>query len=80
MPYLSIRKPNADPRIKVIIKMGISENGSSHPISIAEGNKTRNGMSIPFATPLILMFVVAIKNPDIIQSENADKFASHVNF
>ncbi len=80
MPYLSIRKPNAEPRIKVIIKIGISESGSFQPIRMAAGNKIRNEMNIPFTTPLILIFVVAIKNPDTIQRENAEKFASHVNF
>jgi len=80
LPYLSIRKPNPDPRIKVIMKIGISENGSFQPIMIAEGNKTKKGIIMPFATLLILRFVVAIKKPEITQSEKADKFASQVNF
>ena len=79
-PYLSIRKPNIDPRIKVIIEIGINVSGSFQPIIIAAGNKTKNGMIMPFAIPFILRVVIAIKKPEITHSEKADKFASHVNF
>ena len=80
MPYLSIRKPNTEPRIKVIAQIGINNDGSFHPISIADGNKIRKGIIIPFAILFILIFVVAIKNPDTIQRDNAERLASHVNF
>jgi len=80
LPYLSIRKPNAEPRIKVIIVIGISENGSCQPIMMAEGNNTRNGIMMPLATLFIFRLLVAIKKPEIIQREKADRFASHVNF
>lgn len=80
LPCLSIRKPKTEPRIKVIIVIGISENGSCQPIIMAEGNNTRNEIIKPFATPFILKLVVAIRKPEIIQKEKADKFASHDNF
>lgn len=80
LPYLSIRKPNAEPRTKVIIPIGISENGSCQPIIMAEGNNTKNEIIIPLKTPLIFRLLVAIKKPEITQKKKADRFASHVNF
>ncbi len=79
-PYLSTRKPNAEPRIKVIRKMGTSENGSFHPIRMAAGDRTRNEMIIPLIELLIFMPDVAIKKPDITQRENAERLASQGSF
>lgn len=64
----------------VIKKIGIRAKGSFHPISMAEGIKTRNEINTPFNELFNLIFMFAIKYPDITQRENADKFASHVSF
>ena len=53
LPNLSIRKPSNEPRIKVIILIGINEKGSFHPMIKAEGNNTKNDTIIPLRIPLI---------------------------
>jgi hypothetical protein len=63
-----------------MIKIGNNVNGSFQPIRIADGNKTRNEINIPFKAPLSLMSEVAIRNPETTQRKKADKLASHVRF
>lgn len=64
----------------VIIEIGINDTGSFQPINIAEGNKTKNAIKIPLIIELIFKSIVDIKNPTIIHMENAEMFASQVNF
>jgi len=48
-------------------------------MSMAAGSNTRDEMRIPFTPPFNLMLEVDIRNPETIQSENAERFASQVN-
>ena len=80
MESLCIENPRNPPRIVVIIVIGIKVNGSLQPISIADGNKTKNANNIPLITGLIFKSIVDIKNPITIHIVNAEIFASQVSF
>jgi len=64
----------------VIIKIGIKEAGSFHPIKTAVGVNPRNATIIPFNTELIFKWIDAIKNPTITHMVNAEIMASHDRF
>lgn len=64
----------------VIKAIGINANGCFQPISMEDGNKTRNEISIPFIIAFIFKSMMDNKNPITIHMENAEILASHVNF
>ena len=80
LPYLSIKNPRSEPRIKFIIKIGIKLIGSCQPIITARGKNSIREIKIPFRAPFNLMSVVVIKNPATIQKIKAEILASQVNF
>lgn len=60
--------------------MGIKDLYSFHPISTAQGVKTRKAIRMPFKMGFMFKSIVAIKKPTITHIKNAEIFASQVNF
>ncbi len=75
-----MNKPSNEPKIKVIIVIGINEIGSFQPIKTAEGNKTMNDIRIPFKIGFIFKSTVAIRKPTTIHNINAEILSSQVSF
>ena len=75
-----MKYPNKLPKIKVITEIGTKLIGSFQPIKIAEGKRIKNEIIIPLKIPFNLSSEIARINPIITHIENADKFASQVNF
>jgi hypothetical protein len=80
LPYLSIRKPRAEPRITFITSIRIKLIGSCQLIIKTKGAKSIKEITTPFNAPFILISETVIKNPATIQNTSAEKLASHVNF
>ena len=77
---LCITNPLMLPNIVVIIDIGISDVGSFHPINVALGDRTMNAIMIPLAAPGNFKLLVDISTQTATHIENADIFASQVNF
>lgn len=78
--YLSIKKPRPPPIIRVITDIGIIEIGSFHAIRMAEGSNIMNEIRIPFRIGFNLKSIDEMIIPMTTHIENAEIFASHVNF
>ena len=72
--------PDNEPNIAVIMIIGISDIGSFHPIINKLGISTKNDITNPFKIPFNPKEIMLKKYPIINHIENADKFASQVNF
>jgi len=63
-----------------MIKIGIKDFGSFHPIRTAQGANTRKAIRIPFRMGFKFKSIVAIKKPTITHIKNAEILASQVSF
>ena len=75
-----IDQPSKEPRIKVMIAMGMSEKGCFHPMIKTDGNKQRNDTNNPFSIDGNLIVVVEMKKPATTHIVNAERLASQVSF
>ncbi len=68
-----------DPRIRVMMVIGIKEEASFRPMMNTLGRRHRKEIKMPFGIGFIFRFVVPRKKPTTTHIEKADRLASQVN-